>query len=642
MNKNETYDNFLKSLRIALTNTSVYSKDHPLFLKSVDMLRKSIEELFTVMTPLRMGIAPDSLVFGKESLKGARLYDTVANFFHLRKVKAIDFKEGIHNGELIQFLVNANLAPKDILLKGGLNNILKELDLGYVAVEDLDYSRFLKDEGEEDSDIWLFLLRKTLDEDGVGKLDVLADDFKKILKKIRIEALVENEEARKSIKELLGYFKSKDADKFSEFSKELTRTVLRDGGQLNADQVDKFKELMQDIGVKDMSDVLLENFQEGDDVDPLTVNLFSKLIDRDRRKDVTISLIGELKKEERLRKEPNVITGIKELLASSEFSKDESKIYHDNLMAILENITLGDGSCFDRKQISNGYSFMLLDIFVMELSSKRLKVVLSIILSELSKAIKTNDATYIENFKKALEKKKTETFEFEFVFEGVNKDISNFVERIIFEENCLDGIEFLVDDLKESNLGMSFYFDKIFKEGKVNQHILRLFFKFFPEQLLPFCARLGKRISDVRFVENIMKNLDRVEPALNLEILKCIFSLANDFTKAQTLDKMGKLNLIDQKFLFSIFDKGSFLQRKQAFLLLRKSSSLRDKIAKILLGIRNPFGFKSKIIEENLNLMSEVPFPEAKIYLIALSKYRFFWNKNIRIKAKEILTKNGV
>ncbi|MCK4912250.1 MAG: hypothetical protein KAS05_00845 [Candidatus Omnitrophica bacterium] len=642
MDKNETYDNFLKSLRIALANTSIYSNDHPLFLKSVDMLRKSIEELFTVMTPLRMGIVPDFLVFGKESLKGARLYEEIANFFHQRKVKVVDFKEGIHNEELVQFLVNANLTPKDILLKGGLDNIVKKLNLGYVGVEDLDYSQFLKDKGTEDSDIWLFLLRKSLDKDGLDKLDSLANDFRKVLKKLRIEDLVENEDVRKNIKELLDYFKIKDPDKFSECSKELTRTILKDGGQLNADQVDKFKELMQGIEVKDMSDVLLEDFQEGDDVDPLTVNLFSKLIDRDRRKEVTISLIGELKKEDRLRKEPNVITGIKELLASSELSKDESKIYHDNLMAILENITLGYGLCFDRKQISNDYSFILLDLFVMELSPKRLEVVLSIILIELSKAIKTNDAAYIANFKKALDKKKAETFEFEFIFEGADRNISDFVERIIFEENCLGDIEFLIDGLKESNLSMNFYFDKIFKEGKVNQYILKLFFKFFPEQLLPFCANLGKRISDIRFIENIMKNLDRVEPALNLEIFKYIFSLANNFIRVQVLNKMGKLNLIDQTFLFSIFDKGNFLQRKQALLLLNKSSSLRDKIAKMLLDIRNPFGFKGKIIEDNLNLISEVFFPEAKVYLIALSKYRFFWNKNIRIKSKEILTKNGV
>ena len=640
--KHEIQDNFLKSFRITLTNTSVYSKDHPLFIKSVDNLRKDIDKLLTLLNPLRIGIIPDVLVFGEVRLEGVRVYQEIADFFHQRKVKTITFKEGVFNEELIKFFTSVNLAPKDILLKGGLDNILNELNLGYISVEDLDYSQFLKDDGEEDSDIWLYLLRKNLDKDDGDKVDILANDFKKILKKVRVEGLVENEKVREGTKEILEYFKTKDADKFSQCSKELTKTVLKDGNSLNDAQIGKFKELMQNMEVKDVADVLLGKFQEEEDVDPLTVNLFSKLIDKDRRKDVAVSLIGELKKDERLKKEPNVITGIKELLASSELSEDESKIYHDNLMAILENINLKEGSRFDRSQISEDYRFILLDIFVIELSSKRLEAVLSIILAELGKAIKAKDLEYIENFKKALDKKKSETFEFEFAFEEIDKKISAFVEKIIFEEDCSENIDFLVDRIKKNNKEMSCYFDKIFKEGKANKSILKLFFRFFPEQLSSFCANLDKRISDLRFVESIVEGLGSVEPTVNLGILKHIFSVANSFIKIKVLEKMRELNLEDQGFLFSIFDKGEFLQRKQVLLILVNNPSLRGKIAQMLLDIRNPFGLKGKIISENLNLVSEVYFPEAKNYLIVLSKYQFFWNKNIRLKSKEILTKNGI
>jgi len=639
--KHEIHDNFLKSFRISLTNTSVYSKDHPLFIKSVDNLRKDIDSLLRLLNPLRMGIVPDALVFGEVCLKGVRLYQEIAGFFHQRKVKTITFKEGVCNEELIQFFVSAHLTPKEILLKGGLGNILKEVNLGYISVEDLDYSQFLKDDGEENSDIWLYLLRKTVGEDDIGKLDILANDFKKILKKLRVEDLVENDEIRKSIKELLDYFKSKDADKFSQCSKELTETVLKNGNSLNDDQIGKFKELMQDIEVKDIADVLLGKFQE-EDVDPLTVNLFSKLIDRDRRKDVTVSLIGELKKDQRLKKEPNVITGIKELLASSEFSQNESKIYHDNLMAILENISLKEGLGFNRSQISEDYRFILLDIFVVELSSKRLEAVLNIILAELGKAIKAKDLEYIENFKKAFKKKKEETFEFESVFEEINKKISAFVEKIIFEEDCSENIDFLVDRINKSSKEISFYFDKIFKEEKANKYVLKLFFRLFPEQLSSFCTSLDKRISDLRFIESLLEGLGKVEPTVNLGILKHIFSVANNFMKVKVLERMRELNLEDQSFLFSIFDRGEFLQRKQVLLILANNPSLRSKIAQMLLDIRNPFGLKSKIINGNLNLVSEVYFPEVKNYLIALSKYKFFWNKNIRLKAKEILTRNGI
>ena len=642
MDKKGIYDSFLKSLRIALANTSVYSKDHPLFIKSVDNLRIDINKLCAVISPLRMGIIPDFLIFGKEPLKGVRLYEEIAIFFHQRKVKAVAFKQGVDNKELINFLINANLAPKDILLNGGLDHILKELSSRFITVEDLDYSKLLKDDGQEDSDIWLYLLRKTLDEDEVDKLDILSNDFEKVLKKLRLQDLVENHVVRKSIKELLCYFKDKDIDKFSECSKKLTKTVLKDGGQLNQDQLDKFKELMEDIEVKDISDVLLDKFQEEEGIDPLTVSLFSKLIDKDKRKEVTISLIDELKKDQQLKREPNVIPGIKDLLTSSEFSKDEAKNYHDDLIAILDNIKLGDGLYFDRKKINNDYHLILLDIFVMELSSERVEAILNIILDKLKKAIKVNNLGYIENFKKALEKKKLETFEFEFAFERANKELHNFVEKIIFKEDCLDNITFLIDDLKKSNLGINFYFDEIFKEEKINQNILKLFFKFFPEQLSSFCENISKKKFDMKFIENIIKNLDKVEETVNLRILKYIFPMVNDLLKLKVLDRMGKLNIKDEMFLFSVFNKGNFLQRKHALLLLANDSSLRDRIAQMLLGIRNLFGFKTSIIKDNLNLINEVPFPEAKAYLIALSKYRFFWNKDIRLKAKEILIKNEI
>ena len=125
-------------------------------------------------------------------------------------------------------------------------------------------------------------------------------------------------------------------------------------------------------------------------------------------------------------------------------------------------------------------------------------------------------------------------------------------------------------------------------------------------------------------------------------LLKHIFSSANNFVKIKVLEKMAELDLGDEGFLFSIIDEGGFLQRKQVLSLLVKSPSSRSKIAQMLLDIPNPFGLKGKVIEENLRLVDEVPFPEAKAYLAALSKYRFFWNRKIRIKANKILKKDGV
>ena len=640
--KSKTYDDFLKSFRIALANTSVYFTEHPLFVKSVDNLRKNIGELLLLINPLKIGIIPDSLAFGGEYLKGIKLYEEIAAFFHLRKIKTISFKEGVSNAELIIFLANANLSPKDILLKGGLSNILEEAGLERVVTEDLDYSQLLKGEGEEYGDIWLYLLRKSLNQGDAKRIDTLADGFQKVLKKLRVEDLVDNKEINESISKLLVYLKDKDKNKFSQCSKALTKSVLKNGGRLDEGQINKLKNFLQDLDTKDISNALLEQLQDSGELDSLSLSLFSKFINREKHEGVASFLAKKLEEEEELKNNPKVIAGVKELITLPDFTIYESKAYHDNLMAILENITLGDGLCFDRNQVVESYRLVLLDLFVLELSPKRLEMVLNAILGELDKALEANDSKYLESFKKAVEKKKGKTPEFESIFAEVEKGISAFVEKIIFKEDYSLDMGFLIDIVNTSSTEAKFYLDKIFKEGRVSPDILKLFFKLFSGQLSFFCAELDKKTSDVRFVEEIMKSLTMVKPSLSLEILKHIFSSANDFIKIKVLEKMEKLHLADEGLLFSILKRKGFLQRKQALLILAKNPSSRAKAAQMLLDIRNPFGLRSKIIEENLGLAGEVPFPEAKAYLIILSKYKFFWNKNIRLKAKEILTKNGV
>ena len=639
--KNETYDDFLKSFRIALTNTSVYFQEHPLFVKSVDNLRKNIGELLLSISPLRIGITSDSLLFGREYLKGVRLYEEVATFFHHRKVKLVIFKEGVSNEELISFLVSANLSPKDILLKDGLNNILKEANLKSIVVEDLDYSQLLKDEGEEYGDIWLFLLRKSLRQGDSDRIDALANDFKKVMKKLRIEELVENKEVKKSISELLTYLKGKNADKLSQCSKELTKSVLKNGNQLNEGQIQEFKDLLKDIDIKDISSAVLEQLQDGEKGDSLSINLFSKFMDRDKREGVAVFLTKKLETEEQLKKDPKVVSGIKELISSPDFASHETKIYYDNLSAILENITLGNGLHFNRDHVVENYRLILLDLFILEVSSKRLELVMTVLLRELEEALEANGLKYLESFKKAVDKKR-ETLDSKSIFAGVNKRISVFAEKAIFNENYTLDLGFLVDMVDSSTMKVNFYLDKIFKEGKVKPHILKLFFKLFPDQLPLFCADLDKRTYNFRFVEELMKSLTMIKPALSLEVLKHIFSSANNFIKIKVLEKMEELRIGDEGFLLSIIDNRDFLQRKQTLSLLVRNPSSRPKVAQMLLAIPNHFGLKSRVIKENLKLVGEIPFPEAKAYLIALSKYRFFWNRKIRIKAKEILKRNGI
>ena len=641
--KNNIYGNFLKGLQVALTNTSVYFKEHPFFVRSVENLRKNIDELLLSVNPLIMGVTSDFLSVGEEYLKGEKVYEKIAVFFHRRKVKVIRFNQGVRNEELITFLTNANLSPKDILLRGGLSSILREARLEHIVVEDLDYSQLLKgNDGEESSDIWLYLLKKSLTQGDFKKIDELADGFQKVLTGFQVKDLADSEEIKGNINELFSYLKNKDKGRFSQCSKALTGAILKSGGRLKKGEVDKLRIFLKDLSAEDISSALLEQFQGEGELDPLSLTLFSKLINKGKHEEVAVSLAKSLEGDERLTKNTKVAAGIRELISLPDSSTYESKVYHDRLASILENITLGAGLSFDRSQIEKKYRFILLDLFILELSSKRLGLVLDSILHELDKVPEEANPEYLESFIKALKEKKKKTPEFNSLFPEVNKHIAAFAEKAIFSQNRFLDLEALIDIIDSSSEGAEFYLDKIFKEGKGSPYILKLFFKLFPGQLPLFCQNFDKKISDIRFVKKIMENLFILRPALSLEILKHIFSLSNNFLKVEALKKMKELHLEDEGLLLSVLDKGDFLQRKQALLAMLGNSFLLSKAAGMLLAISNPLGLKSKVIEKNLRLIGEIPFSQAKVYLHALSKYKFFWNRSIRRKAKKILEKNGI
>ena len=159
MENDKRYDDFLKSLRVAIANTSVYFPEHPIFIKSVEDLKTKITTVLSFYNPLRMNITPDSLAFGDDTLKDLMLYKDVANFFHLRKIKNLVIKSEVTSEELITFLTKANTSLENILRKGGLGNILKDKGISSIDVGVLDYSQLLKGEGEECKDIWLYLAK---------------------------------------------------------------------------------------------------------------------------------------------------------------------------------------------------------------------------------------------------------------------------------------------------------------------------------------------------------------------------------------------------------------------------------------------------------------------------------------------------
>jgi hypothetical protein len=144
MEKTEALEEFLKSLKTSLNTSSIYFKEHPVFLACVENLHHKVCDIFKFYNPLNIEIAPKSLFIGGKTLEKNRLYVELAEFLHPRKVKSISFTEGITVQELMDFLSVVSLPPKDILKNAGLSALSSNMTLPHILIEELDYSEMLK------------------------------------------------------------------------------------------------------------------------------------------------------------------------------------------------------------------------------------------------------------------------------------------------------------------------------------------------------------------------------------------------------------------------------------------------------------------------------------------------------------------
>ena len=637
MDKNEVRQNFLKSLRVAINNTSVYFRDHPVFIKSVEDLKLKIDSFFAMIGPLKITVKANSLIFGDEEMQGMRLYKEIVEFLHTRKVENIEIKEGISIDELINFLTKVSLSSKDILAQGGLAKILKKQNVVRIIIGDLDYSRLLEDEGEEYKDVWLYLLKTSLEKSDYEKIDILANKFQKLLKKLKLKDLTDDENVKDNIVKFLNYLKNTDKSKFVECSGDLVKSIIESPEATKEIDPSKLKVFLEGVSTDEFSDILLDEIQSSDKVDSLSFSLFAKLVDRQQHVDIASSIAEKIEQQDKLKNNPQLAKGVQALVSRPDVT-GVTKVYGSKLASILKNSSLGQGQSFDRSSLGENFRFVLLELFNFESKQERLELIWECLIKELDQAFKDSRFDYIKKFIKIVGEKKKTNPALETFSHSVDEYLSGFIENAIMTGSVqLDSS--ITDILTSSSLGIGFYLDAIFKEENVSASTLGLFYKFFPESLDIFYENLTKKIGNVSFIKKIIDNLSGIKTDFSVGILKLIYLKSNKFMKAEALAIMNKLALFDEAFLFSVLELGEFIQRRQVLLILAKNPKTAKAAARFLLEINNLFGIKGRILKENLQLIDEVCLKEAKQYLFALTKYKFFWNKPIRDKARDILRK---
>jgi len=643
-NKEEVLNEFLKGLRIVINNASAYPKEHPYFIKSVNIFKKKVETLFNFLSPIKINIAPDTLLIDGKYLEKAMLYVDLAAMFHLRKIKSVEFKEGLNNEELIDFLSCVSLPTKEVLRKGGIQNILNKEKSPHIYVEELDYSELLRYKGEETKDIWVYLFKAAIQKQDSVKINSFAENFEKIIGKFKVKDLYEDSELQQNIYNFLTYLKGTAEDKFYTCTRDLLRLLLSDKDISLEQKFVKMRAFFKDITNEDLTDMLLNTISKDDDFNNLSFAVFSRLVDEDRHKEIAPTLERKLKNAEFLKNNPKIRKKVKEIFSVS----DDSYIlplYRQAIFWLSEDNISENGASFEREPLHINYRFILLNLLAKESDIQNLDLIAMHLLKECEKINQEKDLWHLKLILEVLDKKMSEDPNLMMPLEKLQECISTIVENSVFEDELFIGIGNFIGLLKKSYLGFNFYLNKIFNEGRVNPNALKLLLKFFPDKLTLFYEQLDKRKSDIDFLAKIIKGFEEIDSPLSLEVLKRVFYFSNNLIRMEILKLMQSFSNYDVEFLFSILKERDIFLKKLVLLILSRDEKIKHTALEELLSIRSPFGKKNKVIMENIMVVEAtvgIELKDVREYLTLLSKRRFFWNRDLRKKAIEVLGRRYV
>lgn len=638
MNKDEALIDFLKGLRIVLNNASAYPKEHPYFIKSVENFKQKFDSLFTFLEPLKIGITPDSLFIDGRHWRKQALYVDLAQLWHLRKIKAVEFRRGLTTQELVDFFGLVSLPVREILKLGGLQSILNSQKFSHITVEELDYSEFLRSEGEEAKDIWAYLFKEATEKVDAQRLSEFADNFEKIISKFRTKDFLENEELRHSVHSFLDYLKANNADKFSSCSREFLRSVLRNKGIFEEKNLDKIRAFFKDLGKDDLTEELIRGITQDENFNYESLALFSRLFDEDTHAKVAPALTEKIKQAGSLKADPRVRKKIKELFLSPE-SSEISPLYRHALISLSEEKEAGAHFDFGRDQAQKNYRCILLNLALAEDDTDALNLILERLEKECQAAIQEKGLWFLKKLTEVLDEKAKKNAALTPSFEGIEKPIADFVENAVFAEEPEPELEYFIGRLKKSTLGTQIYLNRIFDEGRVNALVLALWLKLFPQDEPLFLEKLKEKRSDSDLQEKIIHSLGQIGSQGASRILREMFDLCAPMIKLEIIKSMREFSSLDREFLFAILENESFFLKKEALLIFSEDEYCRRLAFEKLLVFLNPLGKKNKLILENLKIIEDASFKDARPYLEALSKKKFFWNRSVRKKAEELLKK---
>jgi hypothetical protein len=630
--KEKNIDEFFRSLRVTLTNAFSYPKDHPYFLKSVENFKLKLQEALESSDPLKIGVTDLGLVVDGKNLNRAGFYDELARLLHQRKIKSIEIKSGATLEEIVRFFSVISMSPKDIFKGGGVNAILGRELLGNFIIEELDYSAFLQEGKEECSDIWNYILKDAVQSNDQAKINNFADNFGSLIKKSSQDDILESEEVPSNIDEFLVSLKQKNKEQFIKCSKDIFLWFLRNKKSFNEEKIAKLKRIFNSLNHDDLGTLFWEGLSQEDNFDALSLEIFSKISEQKNPSLISEGLLNKAAGSRQAAGNSRVARRVKDLLTVTQ-GNQMSAVYRHTLESLARAIFPSGVLSLDQGALRENYLYIILNILAVEEDKDSLLSAAEAIEKELGKPWEDNDLVFLKDLGGLLaERRKVNS-----VCADLEKKFSAFVENIILNQPLTAENEFFLEMVSFPTQEIDFYLDKIFTAEKANKHILSLFLKFFPGNLDIFYAKVKPRLPDIDFLFSLIEALGQISTPVTLGILDHIYDLSNELIKIEILKKMRKLKKVNVHFLLRRLDTDSPSLRKNLVSVLILNAQGSEEVLDMLLKIPSFCGKNNWLLIENMQIVFDLGMIEAARYIRDLSRRRFFWNRKLRDKAKQIL-----
>jgi len=352
---------------------------------------------------------------------------------------------------------------------------------------------------------------------------------------------------------------------------------------------------------------------------------------------VASSLSDIFTQDDALREDPQAEEKIKELLSGTS-STMMSEIYKQTLTSFLKDISYETKLTFDHTLLQRNYRYILLDLLKKDISLEHISETMSIIFGEWETIKEQKDLKYLKYIFEALDEKDKEIRAAPDIKQYLSKMVG-FIEHTILEGELLLEFDYFIENLKESTLDVNTYLERIFTDGRISPYILKAFFKFFKEYLFYFNLNLDQNLSDSKFLDKMIKNLQEIDTPISLITLKSIYPSANAATKYRVLRAMHKLTESDEKFLYPILRSKEPALKAEALVLLVRDQRAKKYAFETLFKIPSPYGIRNKRLIEHIKIVEDKELKEAKLYLEEFTKRRGFWNRKLKEETSRILEK---